>query len=229
MIYHNPKKIIERFLKRFDSSEKIRKNNDFELFSNIISENLSKIQKRENSVKYEKLESAYIAEFLKKKTKKPAKKLYFPSLRVSKSQNSISSLPTTIEHKQNSKSSERMDRSTQFDSSQLLKYHNSSTPSSKVHGFNYRKGSLPSIKNGSALKKFNLIQETEKYSVNDSKKIRVVPKDKRKAMDTYYKVQVKPNFVPFVSSSKRIQQSLQCYESEKLKTFKDFKIVKLFN
>ena len=77
MIYHNPKKIIERFLKRFDSSEKIRKNNDFELFSNIISENLSKIQKRENSVKYEKLESAYIAEFLKKKNKKTSKKALF--------------------------------------------------------------------------------------------------------------------------------------------------------
>ena len=59
-------------------------------------------------------------------------------------------------------------------------------------------------------------------------RVKVIPKNKSKAMHYYYDKEVRRNHFPVSSYNKRLEANLRSFSSEKLKTFKDFKVVKLF-
>ena len=247
-MYLDPRKIVDRYLKKIASAEKSRVNNGVMFIQRAIDQDMKRIRNSEAAINFEKLESSYAAEYLKRQLKN---KLGFrprhKSLTKSSSDNSISSLPSSIGKKPSSKSSERVDRSIQVDTFNSLSNNSLISPLTsknqirnqklpKLNRHNFKKEDANSIIDEvDSIESFRISKKYEKnqyYKGSESGKskdyIRIVKKDKQKAMKDYYKSRVKPDFPPQHSSSKHVETSLRAFSSDKHKSFKDFKIVKLF-
>jgi hypothetical protein len=249
MIYHNPKNLIEKYLKKVTLAEQNRIDNNLVIIQQVMQDKMSMIKRKEDSVKYEKLENAFVAEYLRRLHKK-SNKSSFKSIKKTPSQNSIRS--SSIEKHHLSGVSEIANTPSSLNSFNPNKT-DPNTPSSKDPNIKIRNNSLPAIKNNPKMTphiineektdkedlKFSKPKKSENFIDTKSKdhaeqqywknKIRIIPKEKNKAMDFYYKSHVKPNFSPEINQAKNIELSLRSFSSEKPKSFKDFKIIKIFN
>ena len=66
-MYHNPKNIVDRYLKKLNIAEKSKQDSTLLMIQKTINNNLNRIMKKEEALNYEKLEHSYISEYLKKK------------------------------------------------------------------------------------------------------------------------------------------------------------------
>ena len=267
-MYHNPKNIVDRYLKKLNIAEKSKQDSTLLMIQKTINNNLNRIMKKEEALNYEKLEHSYISEYLKKKKKFPFTiKSKQDLMNKSASEASLISFPVSKEKKA-LESTDRMDISTQVDAFNFFNERSSMTPISDRESIQTRNASLPLLKNDNSKKKFlnstiheeNFVESVrinrlrkkseiiqrenysrEKYQEKIRKAIngrniektnryqaKLLPKDKRQIMNDYYRSRVKQHFMPSYSTNKSVERSLKAFMKEKPKSFKDFKIVKLF-
>ena len=216
-MYLDPRKIVDRYLKKIASAEESRVNNGLMFIQRAIGQDMKRIKNSEAAIKFEKLERSYAAECLKRQLKnKFGFRLRRKSLAKSSSDKSIYSLQSHL----GKKTSERVDRSIQVDTlSSLSKNQIKQEKLPKLNRQNFKKSDIDEV--GENYGKGNASGKSQDY-------IRIKKGEKQKAMKDYYKSRVKVDFTPHISSSKHLEASLRAFSSEKQKNFKDFKIVRLF-
>ncbi|OMJ86458.1 hypothetical protein SteCoe_12039 [Stentor coeruleus] len=265
MIYLDPKSIIKKYVRKINKAEKNRIRNEIDAITRILDDNFRQIRRKEDSVNYDKLESAYVAEYLKRQMQRDHQTR--SQLKLSKntsSDASASSLPIMPERDFSCKSTDNLNKSLyvlhdgensistaskspniaylETKNSASSEYVNKSLQS--IPEYSYRRptmlrdNSLPNI--NEKRNNFRIVAEshetkaktpdhcTSSLPIIPKERLRHIPNNKNKAMNEYYLTHVKPNFSPNPNSSKQIELTLKSYNSESKKSFRDFKIVKLF-
>lgn len=265
MIYLDPKSIIKKYIKKINKAEKNRVQNEIDAITRILDDNFRQIRLKEESVNYDKLESAYVAEYLKRQMQRDHQTRSQVKLSsINSNDASVSSLQAMADKDFSNKSTGNLNKSLYA----LNDGENSISTSSKSPNIAYSEGknsissehvnkSLQSIPEYSHHKptmlrdnslpninekrnNFRIIAEshevkaktpdhcTSSLPIIPKERIRRIPSNKNKARNDYYSTHVKPYFSPNPSSSKQIELILKSYNSESKKSFRDFKIVKLF-
>lgn len=178
-----------------------KKISDLELF-NKITDSIS-VKKKVKLSSPEILENEYVAEFIRRKLRKsPTKKDVLRSIN-----RLVLNHPSTL---------------------------NSEQATSPVNDSS-KEPSFPRIKSAKRIK-FTTNHESSSSSTPQNlvyrplasrDKIRITPKDKANAMHQY-EVNVKSKYLPKLDNKKMLEANLRSFSCERLKTFKDFQIVKLF-
>lgn len=207
MIYKNPKSIINKYLQP-KGGNRISELEIYNRLSDSISCN-------KNVKKYtpEMIENEYVAEFMRRKLRKsPSKKTILKSI------NSL--IP-----KQDPKPSEVLPISHPeevIEKSSLPRINSGNRIIPRIKSAKRERLSTKNTSNpNSTPQSFN-----NRITISRQKP-RLLPKDKAKAMYEYEQ-NVKNNFIPSPNEGKRLELNLKSFSCERLKTFKDFQIVKLF-
>lgn len=207
MIYKNPKSIINKYLQQKGGN----RISELEIY-NKLSDSISY---KKNLKKYtpEMIENEYVAEFMRRKLRKsPSKKTILRSI------NSL--LP-----KQDPKSNEVNPIARPEEDNEKFSLPRINSGKRIIPRIKSAKRERLSNKNSS---NSNSTPQSFNNRITISRqKARILPQDKAKAMYEYEQ-NVKNNFIPSPDEHKRLELNLKSFSCERLKTFKDFQIVKLF-
>lgn len=215
MIYKNPKSIINKYVSHMNHHHL----SELELYNKLTHSFITINQDKNTSP--ESLENEYLIEYYRKKLRKTRsnKAILYSKL------NSLT--PTSLDPNSN-KICENPESSLKRPSSkQSLSPRHLSKPFNLGHK-SIRFNSARRLNADSTKANTSSSTPSNQNLFEFKNRVKIIPKNKSKAMHSYYDTEVRRNHFPVSSYNKRLEANLRSFSSEKLKTFKDFKVVKLF-
>jgi hypothetical protein len=168
----------------------------------------------------EALENDYMIEYFRRKLRKSRS---YKALQNSK-QNSLSPLRSSIDFKRpNVKNEEISSLKPTPDNKETKSFRNDKSPlKAKVLSrlISSRRLDITKANTSSSTPHFKKSPEI--------RKVKLIPKNKFKARLDYYDNNVRRHHFPTTKESNNLEVKLRSFSSERLKTFKDFRVVKLF-